>query len=179
MCFPEGWRSWNESQRLQKAWILGHPAHTHHLTRKTRKGKTRGGGEKILGADGEDLNWLLLTISLSLSRFFLLLLLLPTSPFLEGEGAMLTFGPWGALSSPPATHWTLKQPARKQISHSSIFHDVFVTPQTFSNTFASWSLNKFTVSFTVDLCIHFSTNEDNEAFFRGFFGHRFFEAVAP
>ena len=32
----------------------------------------------------------------------------------EEEGAMLTFGPWGALSRPPATQWTLKQPPRKE-----------------------------------------------------------------
>ena len=76
------------SRNLQKAWILG----------QSRMGKPTKSGEENRGG----------TIYLKKRRkdYFLLLF--------EEEGAMLTFGPWGALSRPPATQWTLKQPPRKE-----------------------------------------------------------------
>ena len=118
------------SQKVELEWVAA-PAeslnsgsafyddgHTHHhqLTRKTRK--TREGGDKIWGQKK------------SVANFFLSLPPLaalfspPHPPPHLSEGAMLTFGPWGALSCPPATQWTLKHLAAEGNSHSSIFHEM-------------------------------------------------------
>ena len=113
------------SRSLQKAWILGHhhqqqgqahpPAEQENPLR-WRKNKRRR--RKDAGAEEEDVKSaanFLASFSFSSS---------PSSPLLfRGEGAMLTFGPRGALSYP--TQWTLKHLAGEGNSHSSIFNDIF------------------------------------------------------
>ena len=132
MYFPEGWAGMSRSScRKLEFWVSllrrrAHPPPSADQENPKNKRRRR----QDMGAEEEE-ECCKLFLSLSLSPLLHYFLPLPHL----SEGAMLTFGPWGALSCPPATQWTLKHLAAEGNSQSSIFHEHFC--RNFSHLFCT------------------------------------------